>query len=505
MFSLTPIEAALWSLGVQAQTYLAKTLFSGFGFLTVAITFLCWFIYNSLFVYGKEGNGTEILKRIFEHLCIFLFGLMCLRTISSETFIPVDSSKRSWVSHYHVAGNQHYRSLKTNNDGLYWYMNIHQGFIEISRFMTERISTLFGDKGYVRSPQMIFKMLVSTANVQIDDPAVTTAFDKLASECTDSDNSKILDKNEPLGVLFTLEKIECRKLYNDFKYDISKWAKAVMPRYLKRIALEEKSVIPSSIEPYASESVLKNKMIASALINYVKTVTNSKKDAINTNSEALGLRDRWDHFYFNLQRSLSGGAGLATIATLFTSENVEGTIVKNEAGIIYNNLLNLIPSIKGYIKIFLALGFLAASAAMACCFLKPMIWWLRVCLIEMFYEPLSTLNYEIHSMLVTSTSVENAFTSLADDPLILMGASIIDSELVHYQATYFLTQMAIASFFVFGVIQAGWAVRSMSFAQGLGLGTIVNNRFVSMGASAVANGIGRASRSIVDYAHNIRR
>ena len=504
MFSLTPIEAALWSLGVQAQTYLAKTLFSGFAFLSVAVTFLSWFIYKTIFNYGKDGNGTEILKRIFEYLCIFFFGLMCLRTLSSETFTPTDSSGRSWVSHYHVAGNPHYRSLKNNNDGLYWYLNIHQGFIEVSRFMTDKISTLFGDRGYARSPQMVFKMLVATANVQIDDPKITAAFDRLASECTDSDTAKILEKDEPLAALFTLEKNECRRLYSDFRYDLNRWAKSVMPRYLKRVAREDKSMVPDAVESFASETLLENKMIASSLINYVKTVASSKKDSINTNADALGLRDRWDHFYFNLQRSLSGGAGLATVATLFTDENVEGTLVKNEAGIIYNNLLNLIPSIKGYIKIFVALGFLAAAAGMACGFLKPMIWWLRICLIEMLYEPLSTLNYEIHSILVTSTSVEKAFSSLAHDPLVLMGASIIDSELVHYQATYFITQMAIAGFFVFGVIQAGWAVRSMSFAQGAAVGSLLNSRIVSIGASGATKGVSAVSRSVVGKINNFR-
>ena len=106
--------------------------------------------------------------------------------------------------------------------------------------------------------------------------------------------------------------------------------------------------------------------------------------------------------------------------------------------------------------------------------------------------------------MVTSASVEKAFSSLAHDPLVLMGASIIDSELVHYQATYFITQMAIAGFFVFGVIQAGWAVRSMSFAQGAAVGSLLNSRIVSIGASGATKGVSAVSRSVVGKINNFR-
>ena len=50
---------------------------------------------------------------------------------------------------------------------------------------------------------------------------------------------------------------------------------------------------------------------------------------------------------------------IPAIVAPFTSEDVEAGIVKNEAGIIYNNLLNLVPPIKGYIKAFVCLSFVA--------------------------------------------------------------------------------------------------------------------------------------------------
>ena len=62
--------------------------------------------------------------------------------------------------------------------------------------------------------------------------------------------------------------------------------------------------------------------------------------------------------------------------------------------------------------------------------------------------------------------------------MILLGAASIESELAFYQTAYFITQMVIAGFFVFGVIQSGWAVRSMSFMHGAALGALFNNSVV---------------------------
>ena len=482
MFSLTPIEASLWALGVRAQTYIAQELLGGFGFLTVAVTFLAYFLYRTLFQYSQEEQPGMLGKRVVEYLCYFGFGLMCLRMIATDPFMPTDSSERAWGSHFYVVSNPQYGALKDPAEGLLWYRRLHGATVQLSSFMTDMVSGIFGDRNYRRSPNMMFKMLVNTANVQLDDPNITTNLDKLAAQCSDTDEAIVLEKDAPLATLFTMDKPECRQAYNDLRRDLKRWARMIMPDYLKKVSSASPGELSDNVRKFSKRNLLENKMIASALNNYVKTMANTKRDHINTNYNELGLRDYWDRFYFNMQRSIAGGSAFSTVASAFTDSDVEGTLVKNEAGIIYNNLLNLLPSIKGYLKIFIALSFLVAAGALACGFLKPAIWWVRICCLEMLYEPLSALNYEIHSVLVASTNVEKAFGTLISDPLVLMGASIIDSELVKYQTTFFMTQLVIAALFVVGVIQAGFAVRSMSFAQGAAIGgftsMITNNRLM---------------------------
>ena len=49
-----------------------------------------------------------------------------------------------------------------------------------------------------------------------------------------------------------------------------------------------------------------------------------------------------------------------------------------------------------------------------------------------------------------------------------MGAALIDTKLVHYQTTYFLSQFVVAALFIVGIVGSGFAVNKISFDQGAG-------------------------------------
>jgi hypothetical protein len=180
------------------------------------------------------------------------------------------------------------------------------------------------------------------------------------------------------------------------------------------------------------------------------------------------------------------------VANLF-NENGDGeaAINRNEARNIYNNLLNLIPAFKGLVKAFIAIAFLAAAGGLCLGFIKPLLWWLGLVMMDMVYEPLSTLNYEINALLLRSSEIGNAFGELSHDPLAVMGAAIIDSKLVQYQTAYFLSQFVIAAIFVVGIIGSGFAVNKMSFSQGAGFmgfaGWVTNNRLLSSAGRNMGN------------------
>ena len=475
MFTMTPMEGSLWTLGVSAQTYIASTAFGNVFFTVIVFSFFGWFLYktfNSVQRPGSEGlNGADIIRRCVEYTFYIMFGLMFLRQFSTTPFTPKDYAERDWSSYSYVSGNPKYEMLRTSQDGLRWYLLFHKAGNELSDLLTGIVNGVFGDTMYYRSPGMMFKMLVNTATVQLDDPAVTKKLERLAHECSDTANAMLEDDTvNNFKYLIDTNDPECRALYDDLKVSLKSWASRRMPSYLDKALGTSPGELPASVSSIADRELLENKVIASALIKYAESRAKAGKDGLNTNVEALGLNDFSDRFWFNMQRTFAGGS-LPAVLSFWKSNEVESGLVRNEAGIMYNNLLNLIPSIKGYIRIFICLSFLMAAAALACGFLKPSIWWVRLVLMEALYEPLSTLNYQFHTLLMNSTEWKEYFTHLQNDPMALMGASLIDNGLLEYETTYFITQMLIVAAFVFGIIQSGWAVRQMSFSQGAAFGS----------------------------------
>ena len=193
---------------------------------------------------------------------------------------------------------------------------------------------------------------------------------------------------------------------------------------------------------------------------------------------------------------------IPAILSPFTDKNVEAGLVKNEAGVIYNNLLNLVPTIKGYIKAFICLSFLVVSALLSMGFARPFMWWGQVLLLEALYTPLSALNYQLCSFFLTSSDVISSFGDLRNDPLVISAANIIDSQLVRVQTAYFLTQTVICAMFVFGIIRAGFTVRQLSFSHGSGFSGFLTSFINSRALYSAGGGLGRARNWA---AHSYRR
>ena len=489
MFTLTPMEGALWHLGVSAQAEIALKVFGNIVFTGVVVFFVMKHVLTTLQASTSGADGHDIAKQLLIFAFCVVAGLTMLRTVASTPFQPVDSGGQEWSSYRFVRNNSDYQQLNNSTDGLWWYRLLHGSTVSISKYMTKIASGIFGDEMFLRSPDLMFKLLTATAAVQIDDARITTELDDFLARCSDTQKGRVADTSSSIGDLLNMSDPDCAQRYRELQYGLKIWVKGSMPTLVKKAQQESSNALPAHIIGFSNAEALENKVIGSALVNYGRQKARGYTDAINTNVKELGIQDKSDHFWFNLQRIFSAGALPAMVSHIFTEgRDVEAGINRNEARIVYNNLLNLLPSFKGYVKIFVALAFIFAAAGLCLGFVKPMLWWGGLLLMEMVYEPLATLNYEIHSMMLASSEVGRAFADLSRDPLALMGAALIDTKLVHYQTTYFLSQFVIAALFIVGIIGSGFAVNKMSFGQGasfMGLAAIGNNRMVSAGARGV--------------------
>lgn len=500
LFAMTPIEGAIWHMGVMAQSYLGVELFGSNVFTLVAVAGLTLAFFRMMMGIS-EGHSPEIAARRFiVHLGMMGLGLMFLRTMNTQPFTPSDSDGKAWADYEFVRMSPQFKALKRSTDGLYWYTLFHKGAIEVTNVMTAAVNSVFRDRIYPKSSNMVFKMLVNTANIALDDPEITEGLEVLASKCSDALDAKVLTKGDSLKILFDLETPECQTKYNSLQSSLRLWVKKRYPDYLSKLQEIPASDLSSDIATVNERTTLENKIIASAIINYAKS-KGPHKDGLNTNTTALTLNDKSEQFWFNVQRVVSNGSGASAIARLFTDRDVDATLIRNEAGIIYNNLLNLMPVIRGYIKAFLALAFLLAAAGLALGQTKPMIWWFTLLALEMLYTPLSALNYELCSTFMMNSGVLSGFGDLKNDPMVLAGASLIDDQLIRVQTAYFLTQVVIVSMFGFGIIRSGFAVKQLGFSQGSGFTGFVSSASHNRVLGAIGQGV---SRGMTHIARKVR-
>ncbi len=495
MFTLTPIEGTLWHLGVAVQTEIALKVFGNVVFTGVVVFFLMKHVLQTLSSSAQGNDGHDIARQLLTYGFCVVMGLTLLRSVAATPFQPHDAGGRDWVSYRYVRSNADYQQLKNSTDGLWWYRLLHGATVSISKYMTSIASGIFGDDTFLRSPDLMFKLLTATAAVQLDDASITTELDDFLAQCSDTRKGRVANASSTMGDLLNMSNPACAQRYRELQDDLKAWVKGAMPALVHKAQRVSSDALPTRIVNFTRAETLENKVIGSALVNYGRQKVRGYTDAINTNVKELGIQDKSDHFWFNMQRIFSTGALPAMLSHVFTEgRDVEAGINRNEARIIYNNLVNLLPSFKGYVKLFIALAFIFAAAALCLGFTKPLLWWGSLLLMEMVYAPLATLNYEIHSMMLASSDIGQAFADLSRDPLALMGAALIDTKLVHYQTAYFISQFVIAALFVIGIVGSGFAINKMSFSQGagfMGLAAVGNNRLLSAGARGVGKLAGR--------------
>ena len=434
MFSLTPIEGALWHLGVAAQTQFAIKVFGSMAFTGIVVFFLMKKVQQVLASSAKGQDTTDIAKHLFSYGFCVVIGITLLRSLSTQPFSPVDFANREWSSYRFVASSPQYSQLGNSTNGLPWYKVIHGATNGVSKYMSKIASEVFSDSSYQRSPDLMFKLLTSTASVNLDDPTVTASLDEFVSQCSDTQVGAVTDEAGSMGDLMDLDDPDCLDRYRDLQADLKTWARRSMPSVLKKAQTASTDEIPPGLVGFTDSERIENKVIASALVNYGKQKVANGKDNINTNTKELGIEGRADHFWYTLQKVTSGGGFAALIGSAFGEKgDAEANINRNEARIIYNNLLNLIPSFKGYVKAFIAMLFLFAGAGLCLGFTQPAVWWGKIALMDMVYEPLSTLNYQISSMLLASSDISWAFGHLSRDPMAMRTGTPFSSYSANFQ------------------------------------------------------------------------
>jgi len=482
VFTETPIEAALWTFAVSLQEKLAESVFDTPLFRGLVAVFMGYAVLKALLRYGTGSANPWV--PLVSTLCCSMLGLTFLGSMAGSTFRPTTASGDEWATRVSTRGSGGpLGGLSSSARGLRFYLYAHETAAALARRVSDAVSSAFGDTGGGASPQLLFSTLRETARHTLDDPEILATASQLMESCGRRSRAVSGAAFASLSSEFDLTRENCAALHTQFRSQLDIWARErIHSPGSKLVVLTEaarNNAVTRAIGLDDSEA-LKNKVIASAVQDYLQTragLTNN-----NTSPEALlegkeGGSIVGTSTWVRLSRMMSVGGALNAIARPFTGTDYEAADTRNEVAALYTKVAVFLPALRGFAKALLALLFLVAAARL--CFGSPALLfsWGWCLLLVSAYEPLSTFLYQATVTLTRAPEAVQAMDALRSDPLVLVGAQVMDSYASRVQAVYFVLQLGLTAL----TATAGFAV----FRYQRALGSQLSSSLVSKSSTFV--------------------
>ncbi len=449
LFTQSPIEASLWTSFVTMQDWLVDNILLTPVFKAAAFTWMGFLLIKTIYRVGSGGRPGSALWNFIVALLLASIGFSILRTKSGTAFRPVNAAGGEWSASSKVNATGKYDNLSSSDaHGLAFYVMIHRGANQIAEFVSGKIGEIFRNPVYNKSPYLMLQTMAQTAGATIDDPKALSSMNWLFENCADARTAKLIKPTDSYAALFELSKPECAERYRTFKGELHAWAQGKWGTSWWNAGQIAVSQIGAKLG-FTDEDTLKNKMIASALVNTARAQMGQSRQNVNTGA-LLGAQggDPQSSFgagYFTAASNLfSVGGVMNSLLKPLTGVDFWAADARNQSAAAYNRIIQFMPPIRGYAKGMLAIAFVFAAAAL--CFGTPryMMAWMGMLLVFTAYGPLSTLLYETTMLFTKAKETTDAMGALRNDPLVLSGAAIVDDNLARIQAVYFALQLGLA-------------------------------------------------------------
>lgn len=493
LFTETPIEASLWTFAVSLQDKLAAGIFQTSLFQACVALFMGCSVCLALYRFGR--GASDPWPRMLVTLACSLTGLALLGASSDDSFQPVADGGNAWSLRGSVAAGGRYGALTGEARGLKYYRLIHEGMNGLSAALSAQIASLFGDRGHASSPNLLFQTLRETARHTLDDPELLATADRLSDSCARRSSAIAGGPYASLSNQYDLKLENCAALYAQWRGQLETWAQARIAspgsRFVALAEAARNNRVTRALGLDDSEA-MKNKLIASAVQDYVQT--RAGLSASNVNSAALLSPDgsmNATSGWVTASRAVTVAGAMNFAVRPFTGTDYEAADARNDIAALYTKVSMFLPAIRGFAKALVALMFLVAAARL--CFGSPslLISWAWCLLLVTAYEPLSTFLYQATVMLTQPPEAVEAMGALRADPLVLAGAQVMDSYASRVQATYFVLQLGLTALTAAG----GLAVFRYQRALGGALAGALASKSISLSRHVPSAGRPQAPRA----------
>lgn len=436
-YANSPVEASLWATAVQIQESIADALnqselLTGVSVLVFSLLMLKAF----LNIIGQMSSPSHAAFELMVRLCLMMLGISMLTQKSAGVKITT-SEKKEWSAFNGVEYEP--------TNGLYWYTHIHVGLNNLGSWLTDLISNQTVNGSYQMAPEGTFRIAAAASRVMFDDPNILGDFHRLDSNCIAKD-AQIVSLKEGLSNFYDLSEPFCKTTYDRLLSNLNTWASNKVPWYDSfRV-----QVGACKFYLWCDREAMKKALIAFATRNlaqeqYDKTFgvhDDLLSVADNSEIDRSPLRSPAGAMYVDrllsaqtLLTGLSNGLLMSGAGEHWT--NGYKNDFRNHAAKKYDQLLELLPAIRGYSHAISAYAFIAAAIALCCGLLAPLWAWFKLCFLLSMYEPLAALLYYTARSQIKVSQISSLEASNATDPTMIGIAQYLVSEVARVETIYF--------------------------------------------------------------------
>lgn len=496
IFTKTAIEGVIQAHGFAAQSTVAAVL-RGTPVL-VAVGALAWSYaaYKAIVAMTVEGRAPQAaLYRLFVVTLTMGLGwtLLGFETANGITSGPIDASglDQQWSELPGVVASPKYEKLQTPTNALWWFSRINAAYEECSALLTSAVGVT-PQEDPAEMVRSLIKLQATTLGTTNGGGQVLTAFDALARNCGRSD-ARVLEPGAPLQDLFTTtvsvigtdaagNAIDCAQLWTDFEEATASVAADLHQEddpgaagLLSRFGWQR--FLSLGAEWFLLEEDETAQWATNALIEgTVRDAAKRSASGLNPlRKDEATFSEGWPDYIVDIL--VDGGVGeVALNAGSIFDPNLHLRAQKAEAAKRFNEIADLIPTMRGFLFAAFAVAFPLCAYGLALGLTAPMRNWLVGRGVLALYMPAAHLLYAMVDEFAGYNAIaENPeYAWLYSQQAVVGALSIMEAETLRVQTAYLICEVAVFSAFALGsarsLLVGGFSTSgtgAMGFATGL--------------------------------------
>lgn len=492
IFTQTPIESVIIAYGLKIQETLAGIFLGTPVFKAMAIFFIIFIIIHSYFkMFKGEMNQSQLIFKIIFQVFLYVIAFSLLGQGTSGVKFGSLGESRNWSSYSKISSDPKFSSLESESAGLEWYLRIYRSFQGVSNIITNSLSSALQDPSMSKDPSFIYKTIGKAAAKGLDDAQTATAFNALLRDCSDTKSGKILDKSSSLKDIFDLTKPGCDEEWSNFKTNLNRITDVYRNAYSDQIYAD---IYAGQLKGMDSNT-LANLATANAIMTHIHTLSGDTTGInITNNVDATYSDKKSDQFALMLDNPIRNIAAYVVNMLGISDKDSFAVLNKAEISTVFNQVAYLIPVIRSVFQVCLAIAFLFVVLALGCGFYKPFTSWLTSMFLISMYQPVSVLIYKLPIFFANQSAFLNNSQLVSSDPLLIVGARLLDDQIIQLQTVCIALQIIAFMLFLFGSVKALGSFNQISGKFGASISSF-GERAVSGVASYGHSKISKVSSS----------